>query len=79
MPIYEYNCPKCGNQLEVLVRKASDVPGKCPKCGHSKLTKGFSTFAVSAPDPTAHCETCPTAPSSCSSGVCSSGKCPYSG
>jgi len=33
MPTYEYKCPKCGNEFEV-VRKITARPGaKCPKCG----------------------------------------------
>jgi putative FmdB family regulatory protein len=37
MPIYEYECPKCGT-IEVM-RKISEKPlKKCPKC-HSKVNK----------------------------------------
>ncbi len=33
MPLYEYQCKKCGETTEVL-QKASDKPlEKCPKCG----------------------------------------------
>ena len=78
MPIYEYECGGCGAQLEVLVRTASDTPGKCPTCGSGKLKKVFSTFAVSAADPSPHCETCPTAPTACAGGTCAAGKCPFS-
>ena len=36
MPIYEYRCAGCSNELEAL-QKISDSPlRKCPKCG--KLT-----------------------------------------
>ncbi|RJQ54155.1 MAG: hypothetical protein C4521_04700 [Actinobacteria bacterium] len=32
MPIYEYKCPSCGHQYEVM-RKVSDSPdGHCPRC-----------------------------------------------
>jgi putative FmdB family regulatory protein len=78
MPIYEYQCRACGKQLEVLVRRKSDVPSKCPACGTGKLQKIFSTFAVATPDPSAHCESCPTAASSCSGGSCRTGACPFS-
>ncbi len=72
MPIYEYECGKCGNRFEQLIRNAkTDVPTKCPKCGAAKLEKAFSAFAVSAAqpkhEPSAACSTCP------------SGGCPYSG
>ena len=33
MPTYEYKCPKCGTEFQ-LVQKMSAKPGaKCPKCG----------------------------------------------
>lgn len=33
MPTYEYRCPKCGTEFEV-VQKITAKPGsKCPKCG----------------------------------------------
>lgn len=33
MPLYEYQCDKCGNQFE-LRQKFSDEPAtECPKCG----------------------------------------------
>lgn len=45
MPIYEYECPKCHNQFEYLVR--GNEPAKCPKCGSTELTKLLSTPSVS--------------------------------
>jgi putative FmdB family regulatory protein len=45
MPIYEYECLKCGHHLEVM-QKMSDKPlTKCPKCKASKLEKIFSQTA----------------------------------
>ena len=32
MPIYEYRCPACGEQFEVLLRADDPTPG-CAKCG----------------------------------------------
>ncbi len=71
MPIYEYECAKCGTRVEALIRNDKDIPVKCAKCG-GKLRKALSTFSVSAPaapkhEPSAKCATCP------------SGGCPYSG
>jgi len=31
MPIYEYRCPVCGHELELL-QKFKDPPPKCDKC-----------------------------------------------
>lgn len=39
MPIYEYECTKCGHRLEAL-QKASEAPlKKCPECNRSTLEK----------------------------------------
>jgi putative FmdB family regulatory protein len=44
MPIYEYQCEKCGHHLEAL-QKISDKPlRECPECGKHTLTR-----LVSAP------------------------------
>jgi putative FmdB family regulatory protein len=45
MPIYEYGCSNCGNQLEVI-QKISDLPlKKCPECGEESLQKQVSAPA----------------------------------
>ena len=45
MPIYEYQCQKCGNELEAL-RKISDDPlVDCPECGAPELKKKVSAAA----------------------------------
>jgi putative FmdB family regulatory protein len=42
MPIYEYQCAKCGHQLEVL-QKVSDEPLlRCDACGENALSKLIS-------------------------------------
>jgi putative FmdB family regulatory protein len=42
MPIYEYQCAKCGFQTEVL-QKISDAPlKKCPECGKPAMEKMVS-------------------------------------
>lgn len=39
MPIYEYQCTKCGHELESL-QKISDPPlTDCPECGEATLQK----------------------------------------
>lgn len=32
MPIYEYKCSKCGNELEVMQKVSDPAPAVCPKC-----------------------------------------------
>ena len=47
MPIYEFACPKCRKIFNFLSRKVA--PGRlpsCPKCGHRKLTRQVSAFAL---------------------------------
>jgi putative FmdB family regulatory protein len=49
MPIYEYLCKNCGEQVEVLIRPSTGSghgPGSgapsCPQCGSPLLEKLFS-------------------------------------
>ena len=44
MPIYEYTCESCKQQVELLIR-ADDTP-QCPECGSEKLEKQFSVPAA---------------------------------
>lgn len=45
MPIYEYQCEKCGHHLE-KIQKMSDEPLKdCPECHESALRKLVSAAA----------------------------------
>ncbi len=46
MPIYGYDCKKCGHEFETLVR-SSDTPA-CPACGSVDLTKQLSLIASPA-------------------------------
>ena len=47
MPIYEYQCEKCGRILNFLVRSIADhKPPKCPKCGHPVMHRVLSRFAA---------------------------------
>jgi putative FmdB family regulatory protein len=46
MPIYEYECKKCGKIFEVYQRlseKGNDI--KCPVCGAEKPVKRVSSFS----------------------------------
>ena len=34
MPLYEYRCPKCGTEFELMRRMGEmNNPAPCPKCG----------------------------------------------
>ena len=45
MPLYEYECHRCGHRFEVLV--LGKVRPVCPNCQSEDLEKAFSTFATS--------------------------------
>ena len=47
MPIYEYQCEKCGHQFEFLVLPTSSAP-ECPTCHAQDLQKLISLCAVSS-------------------------------
>jgi putative FmdB family regulatory protein len=44
MPLYGYDCNKCGHQFQSLVR-SSDVPS-CPTCESTDLTRQLSLIAA---------------------------------
>ena len=47
MPLYEYECQKCGKLTEILQNHSeSDKDVKCPECGSSEMRRKFSTFGV---------------------------------
>ena len=47
MPIFEYQCVKCGRVLSFLVRSlARHQSPACPKCGHPAMTRVLSRFAA---------------------------------
>ena len=48
MPIYEFACPKCRKIFSFLSKRVDpDRVPVCPKCGHKKLSKQVSRFAMS--------------------------------
>jgi len=42
MPIYEYHCQSCGEQVEILVRSGMSAPPTCPNCGSTQLQRLLS-------------------------------------
>jgi putative FmdB family regulatory protein len=40
VPIYEFECAKCGTRFEELVRAGESAP--CPECGASEVERRFS-------------------------------------
>ncbi|MFC2022691.1 FmdB family zinc ribbon protein [Chloroflexota bacterium] len=47
MPIYEYECKKCGERFELFRSiKDSDNDTRCPKCGKEFPERLFSGFGT---------------------------------
>jgi putative FmdB family regulatory protein len=47
MPLYEYDCPGCGQSFEKRVSmSAADSPGACPTCGGSHPRRKLSKISV---------------------------------
>ncbi|MBU0511516.1 MAG: zinc ribbon domain-containing protein [Chloroflexi bacterium] len=45
MPIYEFDCPECGEQFESLVFGFSTDHITCPECDSPNVKKKISLFA----------------------------------
>ena len=46
MPLYEYQCPKCGCRFERIQKFSDPDPKKCPNCGAGKLERLLHAPAV---------------------------------
>jgi putative FmdB family regulatory protein len=74
MPIYEYHCPACREDFELLIRGA-DQPA-CPECGTKRVEKLLSV-------PAAHSHSSKSLPiceapvSSCGLPQCGGGTCGF--
>ncbi len=67
MPIYGYDCNKCGHEFETLVRSAE--PPACPSCDSTDLTRQLSLIAV----PARSDEVAPACDGSGACGMCAPG------
>jgi putative FmdB family regulatory protein len=73
MPIYEYRCGSCSEQVEVLVRSSKTTP-LCPNCGSPLTDKLFSVPSILSAQnrrPAGH--TCCGQEERCEAPPCSSG------
>ncbi|GBC63742.1 zinc ribbon domain-containing protein [Desulfonema ishimotonii] len=46
MPIYEYECQKCGHRFERLMLSCDDPAPECPECHAPDVQKQMSSGAV---------------------------------
>jgi len=70
MPIYEYECKKCGKAFEELVKNSSEKVA-CPECGTKRVRRLMSKVAFKT-DGKMTTTSSGNGCSSCSSGSCSS-------
>ncbi len=76
MPIYEFQCSKCGNRFELLMNKmGKNLKAKCPKCG-SQSKQQLSCFGVGSGG-TNNAGSCADGSCSLPGGTCPTGTCPF--
>ncbi len=46
MPLYEFQCPKCGHRFERIQKFSDPDPKKCPECGAGKVERLLHAPAV---------------------------------
>ena len=71
MPLFEFDCPECGLDVELLVRKDERPP--CPQCSSNSLQKRISvvtagTSKASLPVMSGSCP--PPSAGPCGTGCC---------
>ena len=76
MPIYEYQCKKCGAVSEFLVYGSQVPESTCTSCGAAGLEKILSAPNVHTTAASSACQSlgCQTGPQ-CGSSPCASGGC----
>ncbi len=75
MPIYEYECLKCGNAFEELVANAADSSKvTCPGCKSRRVKKGFSLFGFRSKGESGETRASASSCASCNATSCSSCK-----
>jgi putative FmdB family regulatory protein len=76
MPIYEYQCKKCGAVSEFLVYGSAAPESACTSCGDAGLEKILSAPNVHTTAASSACQSlgCQTGPQ-CGSSPCASGGC----
>ncbi|MFC2155859.1 FmdB family zinc ribbon protein [Acidobacteriota bacterium] len=61
MPIYEYKCNSCENEVEIFVKSINKTATNCPQCGSDQLEKqwsvpGFLKSSSTAPEEMPCCQ-----------------------
>lgn len=70
MPLYEFQCDKCGHRFEKRVARIGEGVDSCPECGAAAPKRLLSAFAVTSSSS--------SVPETCGSGACCpTGTCPF--
>ncbi len=60
MPIFEYQCKKCGHVTEVLEKAGDKGKHTCAKCSSTQMVKLLSAFGVGKTGASSSSDSCPT-------------------
>lgn len=75
MPIYEYDCKKCGRLFEELLSSSEDSSGvTCPACNSRRVKRRFSLFGFRSKGESGETRTSSSSCASCSATSCASCK-----
>jgi len=76
MPIYEYECKDCNQNVEVLVARPDSKPD-CPECGSKKLSKLLSVIGSPVINGGGRPKTIERDPGNCGRSQCATGGCMF--
>jgi len=46
MPIFDFECRKCGHKFDLIISNAEKDKAKCPQCGAMNLKQLLSSFST---------------------------------
>jgi len=71
MPIYEYQCSKCGAEFSHLHRRLNEAAPACPECGGAEVRRKFSSFSAKVSSGACpNVDSCPASGHQCCPGCC---------
>lgn len=62
MPVFDFECKKCGNKFDLMISNKDKDKVKCPQCGSPEIKQLISLFATpSSGSSSDSCASCPSA------------------